>query len=51
MREAFVLFAGSHERFWNAAAASGMYFYRIEAVSVTDPNKRFVDVKKMVLLK
>jgi hypothetical protein len=42
---------GSHERTWNADAASGLYFYRLEAVSVNDPNKRFVDVKKMVLLK
>lgn len=42
---------GSYERSWNANVASGMYFYRLEAVSVTDPNKRFVDVKKMVLVK
>jgi hypothetical protein len=43
--------AGSHERIWNANIASGLYFYRLEAVSATDPNKRFVDVKKMILLK
>ena len=43
--------AGYFERTWNANVASGMYFYRIEAVSVAEPNKRFVDVKKMVLLK
>jgi len=43
--------AGSYERTWNANVASGMYFYRIEVVSVSDPGKRFVDVKKMVLLK
>ncbi len=42
---------GSHERTWNANVASGMYFYRIEAVSVNDPTKRFVDVKKMVLVR
>ncbi len=42
--------AGSCEKTWNANVASGMYFYRIEAVSVTD-GKRFVDVKKMLLLK
>jgi predicted peptidase len=43
--------AGSFERIWNANVASGLYFYRLEAVSVTDPSKRFVDVKKMILLK
>jgi hypothetical protein len=43
--------SGSHERIWNATVASGLYFYRLEAVSLSDPNKRFVDVKKMVLLK
>ena len=42
--------AGYHQSVWNANVASGMYFYRIEAVSVTD-GKRFVDVKKMILLK
>ena len=35
---------------WNATVASEMYFYRLEAVSVKD-GKRFVDVKKMILLK
>ena len=43
--------AGSFERIWNADVASGLYFYRLEAVSVSDPNKRFVDVKKMIVLK
>jgi photosystem II stability/assembly factor-like uncharacterized protein len=43
--------AGGHERVWNADVASGLYFYRLEAVSLNDPNKRFVDVKKMVLLR
>ena len=42
--------AGSYERMWNAGVASGMYFYRIEAVSVAD-GKRYVDVKKMVLVR
>lgn len=36
---------------WDANVASGMYFYRIEAVSVADPTKRFVDVKKMMLIR
>jgi ligand-binding sensor domain-containing protein len=43
--------AGNFERTWNANVASGLYFYRIEAVSVTDPSKRFIDVKKMVVVK
>ena len=43
--------AGYFEQIWDASVASGLYFYRIEAVSVDDPSKRFVDVKKMILLK
>jgi hypothetical protein len=43
--------AGWHTTIWNASVASGMYFYRIEATSTNDPNNRFVDVKKMLLLK
>lgn len=43
--------AGWNQVAWNANVASGLYFYRLEAVSVTDPGKRFVDVKKMILLK
>ena len=42
--------AGSYERTWNANVVSGLYFYRIEVVSVSD-GKRFVDVKKMVLVR
>jgi len=43
--------AGYHEAVWHANVASGMYFYRIEAVGISDPNTRFTQVKKMVLLK
>ncbi len=42
---------GYHEVQWLANVASGIYFYRIDAVSVADPNNRFVQVKKMLLLK
>lgn len=42
---------GSYERSWNANVASGIYFYRIEAVAANNAKERFVDVKKMVLLK
>jgi hypothetical protein len=43
--------AGNFERIWNGNVASGLYLYRVEAFSMSDPNKRFVDVKKMILLK
>jgi Secretion system C-terminal sorting domain len=37
---------------WNASSfASGIYFYRLEAISVANPSKTFTSVKKMVLLK
>lgn len=37
---------------WNASGvASGMYFYRLEATSTSDPTKSFTQVKKMLLLK
>jgi hypothetical protein len=36
---------------WNASVPSGMYFYRIEAVSVDNPALRFTAVRKMLLLK
>jgi photosystem II stability/assembly factor-like uncharacterized protein len=43
--------AGYHGVEWRANVASGIYFYGIEAVDVNDPNNRFVQVKKMLLLK
>ncbi len=43
--------AGYHEVEWRANVASGIYFYRIDAVSMNNPNNRFVQVKKMLLLK
>jgi hypothetical protein len=43
--------AGWHESTWNANVSSGLYFYRIDAVSTTDPQKRFTQLKKMLLLK
>jgi hypothetical protein len=37
---------------WNASAvASGMYFYRLEATSTSDPTKSFTQVKKMLMIK
>jgi hypothetical protein len=49
--------AGFKSMEWNATnnqghpAASGMYFYRIEAWSVAQPSNNFVDVRKMIILK
>jgi len=42
---------GYFEKVWQANYASGIYFYRIEAVSLSNPNKRFVSVRKMLLMK
>jgi len=44
--------AGYKQLSWNASNfASGMYFCRLEAVSVSDPTKAFSAVKKMLLIK
>ena len=43
--------AGFREVLWNASVPSGVYFYRIEAVSADDPAFRFTAVRKMLLLK
>jgi len=37
---------------WNAGSvASGVYFYRLEATSISDPGHTFTQVKKMILCK
>ena len=44
--------AGSKSVEWNAAGLpSGVYFYRLDATSVSDPSKRFTQTRKMVLIK
>jgi Secretion system C-terminal sorting domain len=43
--------AGYHEVEWSPNVASGIYFYRIVAMSVTDPSSRFAHAKKMLFLK
>ncbi len=43
--------AGMQSVVWNAQCASGLYFYRLEAASTDNPNKKFVEMKKMVYLK
>ncbi len=42
---------GRNQVVWNANVVSGLYVYRFEAISVNNPGKRFVDAKKMILLK
>jgi photosystem II stability/assembly factor-like uncharacterized protein len=43
--------AGIQSVVWNANNASGLYFYKLEATSLDNPGKRFVETKKMLLLK
>ncbi len=43
--------AGTFEEPWTGNVASGIYFYEIEAVSSNSPQQKFVEVKKMVLIK
>ena len=44
--------AGYKSASWNASnIASGLYFYRLEAVNADDPSKIFTEVKKMLLIK
>ena len=44
--------AGYKEAVWNASGyASGVYFYRLEARSVTDASVNYQDVKKAILVK
>ncbi|MCX6137526.1 MAG: T9SS type A sorting domain-containing protein [Ignavibacteriales bacterium] len=42
---------GYHSVDWKANVSSGIYFYRIEAVSFGKLDNQFVDVKKMVLMR
>lgn len=43
--------AGWNQVVWNANVSSGLYFYRLEVISVNDPSKSFTDVKKMISVK
>jgi photosystem II stability/assembly factor-like uncharacterized protein len=42
---------GYYSAEWSAGVASGIYFYRIEALAVGEPGRRFVETKKMILLR
>jgi len=43
--------AGYYDVSWQPNTSSGLYFYRLEAIDVSNPAKSFVQVRKMVLLK
>ncbi|GEM_PF-5136872 len=45
--------AGYHQVEWqpSSGVATGIYFYRIEAVGVDNPQNRFVETKKMLILR
>lgn len=44
--------AGFRQTVWNGSgAASGLYFYKLDAASVNDPALTFTDIKKMLLVK
>ncbi len=43
--------AGSYDISWNAHIPSGLYFYRITATATDNPNRKFTETKKMLLLK
>jgi hypothetical protein len=43
--------AGYQTVVWNANVSSGLYFYRLEGTSLDDQSKKFVDTKKMLLLR
>jgi hypothetical protein len=44
--------AGFKSVSWTATdMASGIYFYKLDAVSVSNPSKSFYQIKKMILLK
>jgi hypothetical protein len=43
--------AGYYERMWTATVSSGIYFYRLEAVPTDQRGPRFVETRKMIILK
>ena len=43
--------AGYQRLRWDAPVSSGVYFYTIDATSQQNPERRFVQVKKMMLMK
>ena len=43
--------AGTHHVSWAPSLASGVYFYRIDAVPGGDPGQHFIQVRKMILVR
>jgi hypothetical protein len=44
--------AGWYERSFNAVSlSSGVYIYRLEAVSIAEQSEKFINIKKMLLIK
>jgi uncharacterized repeat protein (TIGR01451 family) len=43
--------AGYVNIIWSAPLASGIYFYRLESTAVADPSRRFVQTRRMLILK
>jgi len=43
--------AGWYQVKWEATVSSGLYIYRLEAVSVDEPYRRFVEAKKMIIIR
>jgi len=43
--------AGNYQKRWTPSVASGIYFYRLDARSVSDPNRSFNKLKKMLLVR
>ena len=43
--------AGFREVVWHATVASGMYFYRIEATELDNPEGHYISTKKMLLIR
>lgn len=44
--------AGNHATTWNSPnAASGFYYYRLDASGLNDPSKHFTQVRKMLLVR
>jgi hypothetical protein len=43
--------AGNHQSVWSANVASGVYIYRLQAITSTTPNNRFMSVKRMLFLR
>ena len=42
---------GSHQVAWQPDVASGIYFYRIDAVATDNPAQKFMQVRKMALIR